>query len=230
MDELRQGLAAHTQPGQQNMACRSSKDTSLRLEAGADERRKMRWLRIDEALALAAETGEHLSDAFLHRIRGEILLKRDAANTAPAEEAFLTAIAVAQQQKAKSFELQAALALARLYQSTGRRRRRAHARSPPARRRLCADAGIPGDRRGANTSRRLLPQPTRSRTPPPSRHRRLQYWRNFIRIDQPHRRRSRHSCARARRLFADAGISRRSRRRKRRSLANACGMSSRRNC
>jgi class 3 adenylate cyclase/predicted ATPase len=76
--------------------------------------------RIDEALALANETGEHQSDAFLHRIRGEISLKRDSTNTAPAEDAFLTAIAVAQQQKARSFELRAALSLARLYQSTGR--------------------------------------------------------------------------------------------------------------
>jgi len=41
----------------------------------------------------------------LHRIRGEILLKRDPANTAAAEDAFLTAIAVAHRQKAKSFEL-----------------------------------------------------------------------------------------------------------------------------
>ena len=76
--------------------------------------------RIDEALGLAGETSEHGNDALLHRIRGEILLKRDPANTAPAEEAFLTAIAIAQQQNAKSFELQAALSLAKLYQSTGR--------------------------------------------------------------------------------------------------------------
>jgi predicted ATPase len=76
--------------------------------------------RVDEALALVAETGEHWTDSFLHRIRGEILLKRDPSNTAPAEEAFLAAIAVAQQQKAKSFELQAALSLAKLYQSTSR--------------------------------------------------------------------------------------------------------------
>ena len=75
---------------------------------------------VNEALTLADETGEHWTDAFLHRIRGEILLKRDPANTGPAEEAFLTAIAVAQQQKAKSFELRAALSLAKLYQSTGR--------------------------------------------------------------------------------------------------------------
>ncbi len=49
-----------------------------------------------------------------------ILLNRDPANTAPAEEAFLTAIAVAEQQKARSFELCAALGLARLYHSTDR--------------------------------------------------------------------------------------------------------------
>ena len=76
--------------------------------------------RIDEATALASDTGQHWSDASLHRIRGEILLKRDPANTGPAEEAFLTAIAIAQQQKARSFELQAAHSLAKLYQSTGR--------------------------------------------------------------------------------------------------------------
>jgi class 3 adenylate cyclase/predicted ATPase len=76
--------------------------------------------RIDEALALANETGEHWTDALLHRIRGQILLKRDPANPAHAEEAFLAGIAVAQAQKARSFELQAAMALAKLYQSTGR--------------------------------------------------------------------------------------------------------------
>jgi predicted ATPase len=76
--------------------------------------------RIDEALVVTGETGEHWSDALLHRLRGEILLKRDPANTAPAEDAFLTAIAIAQQQKARSFELRAALSLAKLYHSTGR--------------------------------------------------------------------------------------------------------------
>jgi predicted ATPase len=76
--------------------------------------------RIDEAIALAQETGEHGTDAFLHRARGEILLKRDPTNTAAAEEAFLAAIAIAIAQKAKSFELQAALPLAKLYRSTNR--------------------------------------------------------------------------------------------------------------
>ena len=100
--------------------------------AGRDERmlrsRSNKRIRNEERcccskLVLDIESpiqGEHWSDAFLHRLRGEILLKRDPANTAPAEDALLTAIAIAQQQKAHSFELRAALSLAKLYQSNGR--------------------------------------------------------------------------------------------------------------
>jgi tetratricopeptide (TPR) repeat protein len=76
--------------------------------------------RVENALALSVKMEARWTDAFLHRIRGEILLKRDRANTTSAEEAFFTAIAIAQQQKARSFELQAALRLAKLYQSVGR--------------------------------------------------------------------------------------------------------------
>jgi predicted ATPase len=77
-------------------------------------------LHVRRALALANETGERWTDALLHRIRGAILRKRDPANTSPAEDAFQSAIAVAQAQKARSFELQASLSLAKLYQSTAR--------------------------------------------------------------------------------------------------------------
>ncbi len=75
---------------------------------------------LDEALATSDRTGYRAFEAELHRARGEILLQRDPANPAPAEEAFLTAIAVAKQQGTRSFELRAALSLAKLYQSTGR--------------------------------------------------------------------------------------------------------------
>ena len=75
---------------------------------------------LDEALATSDRTGHRAFEAELHRARGEILLKRDPANPAPAEDAFLTAIAVAKQQGTRSFELRAALSLAKLYQSTGR--------------------------------------------------------------------------------------------------------------
>jgi predicted ATPase len=75
---------------------------------------------LDEALATVDRAGYRAFEADLHRVRGETLLKRDPAKPAPAEEAFLTAISVAQRQATRSFELRAALALARLYQSTAR--------------------------------------------------------------------------------------------------------------
>ncbi len=76
--------------------------------------------RIDDAMALAGQGDNCCYLAFIHRLRGEILLKRDPSNSVPAEEAFRTAIDVARQQSARSLGLQAALALAKLYQSTGR--------------------------------------------------------------------------------------------------------------
>ena len=99
---------------------------------------------IDEAVALAGETGEHWFDPELHRIRGEILLKQNPADPAPAEAAFLAAIAVAQQQKARSFELRAALLAGQalsVHGPPGRRLRRSEAGAG----RLFADAGIPAD-------------------------------------------------------------------------------------
>jgi predicted ATPase len=56
----------------------------------------------------------------MHRVRGEILLQRDPANIAAAEQSLQTAIAIAQSQKARSFELRAALSLAKLYRAANR--------------------------------------------------------------------------------------------------------------
>ena len=75
---------------------------------------------LGEALATSDRVGYRAFEAELHRARGEILLKRDPANAAPAEEALLTAISVARQQETRSFELRAALSLAKLYQSNNR--------------------------------------------------------------------------------------------------------------
>jgi predicted ATPase len=75
---------------------------------------------LDEALATSERIGHRSFDAELHRVRGEMLLKLDPANPAPAEEAFQAAIAVAKRQATRSFELRAALSLGKLYQSTGR--------------------------------------------------------------------------------------------------------------
>ena len=75
---------------------------------------------LDEALATAERTGYRAFEAELHRARGEMLLRRDPANVAPAEQAFQTAVSIARQQGTRSFELRAAMSLAKLYQSTGR--------------------------------------------------------------------------------------------------------------
>ena len=75
---------------------------------------------LDDALATCDRMGNRAFEAELHRTRGEILVRRDPGIPAPAEEAFLTAIAVAKQQGTRSFELRAALALVKMYQSTGR--------------------------------------------------------------------------------------------------------------
>ena len=75
---------------------------------------------LDEALATCDRTGYRAFEAELHRVRGEMVLTRDRANPAPAEEALQTAIAVARRQATRSFQLRAALALAKLYQSTAR--------------------------------------------------------------------------------------------------------------
>ena len=69
---------------------------------------------LDETLATSERTGNRQFDAELHRVRGEMLLKRDPASPATAEEALQTAIAVAKQQGTRRFELRAALSLAKL--------------------------------------------------------------------------------------------------------------------
>jgi predicted ATPase len=77
---------------------------------------------IELALAATERQGERWFAAETNRIRGEILLKRDLGDTAPAEEAYRTAIAIAQHQKAQSFELRAAVSLARLWRDQGKPR------------------------------------------------------------------------------------------------------------
>jgi len=81
--------------------------------------------RADEGLAIVAEgfghaerTGEGGFVAELHRIRGELRLA--TGDEAGGEEALRQALEVAQHQQARSLELRAAIALARLLHSSGR--------------------------------------------------------------------------------------------------------------
>jgi predicted ATPase len=74
---------------------------------------------VDEALSTSDRTGYRAFEAELHRVRGEMLLKRDPANAAPAEQSLQAALAVARQQGARTFELRSAHSLAKLFRSTG---------------------------------------------------------------------------------------------------------------
>ena len=95
--------------------------SALLAEAEADAgRADIALAKLDEILTETSSTEQRMFDAELHRIRGEILLKRDPANTRAAEEAYLSAIAIAQQQKAKSFELRAAFPWRRFINRVGR--------------------------------------------------------------------------------------------------------------
>jgi predicted ATPase len=86
---------------------------------------------IETAQAIARANGEYWTDSTLFCRKGELLLVRDPQNTGRAEEALRAAIGVAQQQGARSFGLRAALALAKLYQSTSRRAKAHAALAPP---------------------------------------------------------------------------------------------------
>jgi predicted ATPase len=74
---------------------------------------------VEEAMARGRETNERWWDAELHRLRAELLL-RSGAEEGDAETALRRAIEVARGQQARSLELRAGLALARLWAGSGR--------------------------------------------------------------------------------------------------------------
>ena len=74
-----------------------------------------------DALKGADQTGSQIYNAEFHRLRGELLLARDAADASEAEASFDRALAIARSQRAKSWELRAALSLGRLWRRQGRR-------------------------------------------------------------------------------------------------------------
>ena len=75
---------------------------------------------LDAQLAAIEQTGERWFDAEVHRLRGELLLKLRRPDVAAAESAFMRAIDIARSQQTRTFELRAALSLAKLYRTTGR--------------------------------------------------------------------------------------------------------------
>jgi predicted ATPase len=76
---------------------------------------------IGEAMITAETTKERWSDAEIHRTAGEIALASPERDAAGAEAYFERALAVAREQQAKSWELRAAMSMARLWRDQGKR-------------------------------------------------------------------------------------------------------------
>ena len=75
---------------------------------------------IDEAIDKVERSKEKWCEAEVHRIAGEIALKSLAPDAEKAEAYFDRALTVARQQQAKSWELRAAMSIARLWRDQGK--------------------------------------------------------------------------------------------------------------
>ena len=134
MAQLRRGLAALRATG---AALRLPYYLTLLAEACRHTDRAAEGLALlAEALAHAHHTGESWTEAELHRLKGELLLQVGVQGSesgilsldtglqtrdAEAEACFQQALAIARRQQAKSWELRAAMSLARLWQQRGKR-------------------------------------------------------------------------------------------------------------
>ena len=78
------------------------------------------WKRISEAFKEVDKGGEVQHQAEINRVAGEIVLKASKPDAAKAEGYFEKALTVARQQEAKSWEMRAAMSLARLWRDQGK--------------------------------------------------------------------------------------------------------------
>jgi predicted ATPase len=79
------------------------------------------WDCIGEATARIDNTKERWCEAEVNRIAGEVALKSPSADAWKAEAYFDRALSVSREQQAKSWELRAAMSMARLWRDQGKR-------------------------------------------------------------------------------------------------------------
>ena len=79
------------------------------------------WRCIESAMTAMQATKERWCEAEAHRVAGEIALKSPQRDVAKAQAHFEDSLIVARAQQAKSWELRAAMSLARLLSHRGKR-------------------------------------------------------------------------------------------------------------
>ena len=80
------------------------------------------WHCIGEAMTIVETTKEKWFEAEVHRTAGEITLLSPKPDPTKVEAHFEKALSIAREQKAKSWELRAAMGLAHLWRDQGKRR------------------------------------------------------------------------------------------------------------
>ena len=88
------------------------------------------WRCIGEAMTIVETTKEKLCEAEIHRTAGEITMLSPEPDAAKAEAHFERALGIAREQKAKSWELRAAMSMSRLWRDQGKRRRGSRSSRP----------------------------------------------------------------------------------------------------
>jgi predicted ATPase len=79
------------------------------------------WRCVGEAMSTIETTKERWWEAEVNRVAGEIVLMSPEHDEAKASAYFERALTVARQQQAKSWELRAAMSMARLWRDQGKR-------------------------------------------------------------------------------------------------------------
>jgi len=117
--EIRQGVAAALATGDKVM---QPFFLGLLAEAYGEDGHPEAGLDVlAEALAVVDDTEARFFEAELYRLKGALLLKQGVPDTSQAEAWLQRALDVARHQQAKSLELRAAISLARLWQTHGKR-------------------------------------------------------------------------------------------------------------
>ena len=126
--QIQQGMAARRTTGSEMFY---SHDLALLAEAYLKAGHVDEGLRCaNEAHQIVATHQERMCEAELYRLKGEVLLgqerqkakgKGQKAKLGDAEECFQRALAIARRQKAKAWELRAAISLARLWRQHGKK-------------------------------------------------------------------------------------------------------------
>ena len=87
---------------------------------GGPERVEIGLEAVSSGLARTAETGERYYEAELHRLRGELLrVQRGEGAFAEADACFRRALEIAGEQRARAWQLRAAMSLVRLWRGRG---------------------------------------------------------------------------------------------------------------